>query len=141
MVARLVHTQQVAGSSPAPATNKNIGGTMNIIEKKKEEQGQPIENYEYLLHHIEIDADGNEVIHHCLVYDHIANMFEQEHLIVVNGKVYYKNKQIKNGVFHVISGLEETQQTCWSDEQAVENKITPKKMVPGMTYKNKSKEW
>ena len=101
----------------------------------------PIENYEYLIHHIEVDDDGNENIHHCLMYDHIANMFTQEHLIVVNGVVYYKDKKIKNGVFHVISGLEPEQEICWSDDTAVENDITPKRMVPGMTLKQKSKEW
>lgn len=107
----------------------------------KKTEGQPIEDYEYLLHHIEVDEDGNETIHHCFVYDHIANLFSQEHLIIVKGKVYYKNKVIKNGVFHVIAGLEETQDICWGDEQAEENNITPKKMVPGMSYKQKAKEW
>jgi hypothetical protein len=105
------------------------------------EESYPIDNYEYLIHHIEVDSEGKEIIHHCMMYDHIANMFEQEHLIVINGKVYYKDKQIKEGVFHVISGLEKEQEVCWSDEQAIEHSIIPKKMIPGMTYKKKAKEW
>lgn len=99
-------------------------------------------DYEYLLHHIEIDDDGSEIIHHCLIYDHIANMFEQEHLVIKNGKSYLNDKLIKdNKVFHIINGLESTQEVVWSDEEAKENNIIPKKMRSGMTLKQKSKEW
>jgi hypothetical protein len=104
-------------------------------------KGQPIENYEYLIHHIESDDDGVETIHHCLLYDHIANMFTQAHLWLEDGKVYLDGKEIKEGIYHVIIGLEPTQDVCWSDENAIENGITPKRMVAGMTYKQKSKEW
>ncbi len=100
-----------------------------------------LEDYEYLLHHIEVDDKGKETIHHCLIYDHIANMFEQEHLIVVKGRVFLGNKEIKEGVFHVINDLEPTQEVCWSDTDAEENDIAVKEMVPGMTYKQKAKEW
>lgn len=108
------------------------------MEKKED---KPIEEYEYLLHHIEVDEQGNEVIHHCMVYDHIANMFMQEHLIIIDGKVYFKNKVIKNGIFHVIEGLEPTQEVSWSDEDAKNGDIEPKKMIEGMTLKQKAKEW
>ncbi len=104
-------------------------------------KAKPMEDYEYLLHHIETDDEGEEEIHHCLVYDHIANLFEQAHLLVKEGKVYLDNKQIKEGLFHVIKGLESTQETVWSDEEANENKIVPKKMKAGMTLKEKAKEW
>lgn len=100
-----------------------------------------LEEYAYLLHHIEIDEDGEEVIHHCLVYDHLANMFQQDHVIVTDGKVYFKGKRIKDGIYHAISGLEPTQDICWSDKEAEENKITPKNMVAGMKYKQKAKVW
>jgi len=102
---------------------------------------KPIEDFEYLLHHIEIDEKGNETIHHCFVYDHLGNLFKQEHILVKNGVVQIGNKKVKEGIFHIISGLEETQEICWSDEQAKENDIVPKKMSAGMTYKQKSKEW
>jgi len=100
-----------------------------------------LEDYEYLLHHIEIDNKGEEKIHHCLVYDHIGNMFEQEHLLIKNGKAYLGGKEIKEGIFHVIKGLERTQEVVWSDEEAEGNKIKPKEMKSGMTLKEKAKEW
>lgn len=105
---------------------------------KKEDN---IEDFEYLLHHIEINDDGEEEIHHCFIYDHIANMFEQSHLFIKDGKVYLDDKEIKEGLFHVIKGLEPTQEIIWSDEEAIENKIKPKEMKAGMTLKEKSKEW
>jgi hypothetical protein len=119
--------------------------------KKLTEQGEEeffediekrtLEDYEYLLHHIEIDDKGKENIHHCLVYDHIANMFEQDHLLIKNGKVYLGDKEIKEGIFHVIKGLEPTQEIVWADEEAEENGIKPKKMKAGMSLLEKSKEW
>lgn len=98
------------------------------------------EDWEYLIHHIE-DENGEEVLHHCFLYDHIANMFEQAHLFVDNGKVYLDGKLIKEGLFHIIKGLEPTQEVVWSNEEALENGITPKKMKAGMTLKQKAKEW
>ncbi len=100
-----------------------------------------LEDFEYLLHHVEINEQGKEEIHHCYVYDHIANLFEQDHLVIKNGKAYLNNKQIKDGVFHIIKGLEPTQETDWSNEEAEQNKINPKSMKSGMTFKEKSKEW
>ncbi len=105
------------------------------------EEKRALEDFEYLLHHVEIDEDGKEKIHHCYVYDHIANLFEQDHLLIKNGKAYLNNKQIKDGLFHIIKGLESTQETDWSDDEAKENKIRPKAMRSGMTFKEKAKEW
>jgi len=98
-------------------------------------------DYLYLLHHIHVDDNGKEIIHHCLVYDHHANMFEQEHMVVKKGKAYVRGKQMKDGTYHVIKGLEPTQEVVWSDEDAKTAGITPKKMRHGMTLKQKSKEW
>ena len=100
-----------------------------------------LEDYEYLLHHIEKDDNGKEIIHHCFVFDHIANLFQQEHIVIIGGKVFYKGKKVKDGIYHVISGLEPTQDICWSDVEAEENKIAPKEMVAGMKYKQKAKVW
>ena len=100
-----------------------------------------IEDYEYLLHHIEVDENGREEIHHCFIYDHIANMFEQSHLFIKDGKVYLDDKEIKEGLFHVIKGLEPTQEVVWANDEAEENGIEPKEMNTGMTLKEKSKEW
>jgi len=116
-------------------TEQGEGEYFEGIEKRT------LEDYEYLLHHIEIDNKGKEEIHHCLVYDHIANMFEQDHLLIKNGKAYLNDKEIKEGLFHVIKGLEPTQEVVWSDEEAEENKIKPKEMKSGMSHKEKSKEW
>lgn len=116
-------------------TEQGEGEYLEDMEKGK------LEDYEYLLHHIEIDNEGKEKIHHCLVYDHIANMFEQGHLLIKNGKTYLDGKEIKEGIFHVIKGLERTQEVVWSNEEAEENKIKPKEMRSGMTLKEKAREW
>ena len=100
-----------------------------------------LEDYEYLLHHITIDSKGNEEIHHCFLYDHIGNLYQQEHLIIKNGKVYIDDELVEEGNFHVIIGLEPTQEVAWSDEMAEEHKIKPKKMRSGMKLKDKSKVW
>ena len=101
-----------------------------------------MKDFEYLLHHIDVDDDsGEEEIHHCLVYDHIANMFEQGHLVIKNGKAYLDGKRVSDKVFHVLKGLEPSQETAWSNEEAEENEIKPKEMKAGMTLKKKSKEW
>lgn len=110
-----------------------------VNEKCDPENG--IKEFEYLLHHIITDDDGKEEIHHCLVYDHVGNMFEQGHLVVENGKATLDGKKVKDGTFHVIKGLESSQEVAWSDEEAKQHKITIKKMKSGMTHKDKSKEW
>lgn len=108
---------------------------------QKSNKDMTLEDYEYLLHHMHFDNKGKEIIHHCLIYDHIANMFEQVHLVIKNGNVYLDGKKVKEGIFHVIKGLESTQEVVWSDQESTENKIRPKKMRAGMTLKEKSKEW
>ena len=103
-------------------------------------EGKPLEDFEYLIHHIET-KDGIEEIHHCYLYDHIANLFKQAHLVIKNGKVTLDGKTVKDGTFHVIVGFEPTQEIVWSDEEAKEAKIKPKAMKAGMTLKEKAKEW
>lgn len=101
-----------------------------------------IEDFEYLLHHIAInEEDGSEDVHHCLVLDHKANLFQQNHLVVEDGKVFLDGKQVKEGYFHIIEGLEPTQEIVWSDEIATELGIELKHPRPGMTFKEKAKEW
>ena len=100
-----------------------------------------IKDFEYLFHHVTVDKDGVETLHHCYVYDHIANMFVQNHLVVRDGKAFLNGKLVKNETFHVLVGLEPSQQVVWSDDAAVKSKIRPKKMVAGMTLKAKEKEW
>jgi len=111
-----------------------------VIEES--ELDGPLDDYSYLLHHVEIDNDGVENLHHCFVYDHLGNMFTQDTIIIKDGKCYDENnKLLKDGTYHTISGLEPEQEVCWSDSQAEENGIKPKRMVAGMTYKQKAKEW
>gem|GEM_PF-6974295 len=102
--------------------------------------GEPLKDFEYLIHHIET-KDGKEEIHHCYLYDHIANLFEQAHLDIKGGKAYLDGKLVKDGTFHVIVGLEKTQKVVWTDEEAKAAKIKPKSMRAGMTLKQKAKEW
>jgi len=99
-----------------------------------------LEAYEYLTHHIEVDGD-KEIIHHCYLYDHLGNLFEQAHLWIDKGKVYLDGKEIKDGHYHVIKGLEPIQQVAWSEEDAIAANIKPKEMAEGMTLKEKAKEW
>jgi len=110
-----------------------------LLRKSNKKMG--LDDYEYLLHHIHKSNGGKEEVHHCLMLDHMANMFEQEHLVVKNGKTFLNGKRIKDGVFHIIRGLEKTQEVAWSDQEAQENKIIPKKIRAGMTLKEKAKEW
>ena len=102
--------------------------------------GEQIKDFEYLIHHIET-KDGKEEVHHCYLYDHIANLFKQGHLTIKNGKALLDGKAVKDGTYHVIVGLEETQEVVYSDKEAKEAKIKPKRMRAGMTLKQKSKEW
>lgn len=105
------------------------------------EEYTPLQDFEYLIHHVEVDEDGKEHLHHCMLYDHIANLFTQGHLVIHKGKAYLDGKELDAGRFHVILGLEETQETTWSDEEAHEAGIVPKRMHSGMTAKQKAKEW
>lgn len=114
------------------------------LQKLKEaiaSKAESIKDFEYLLHHIESGGDGKEEIHHCYLYDHNANLFEQAHLLIKKGKVYLDGKEIKEGVFHIIKGLETKQEVAWSDEEAKKGGIKSKKIVAGMTIKEKGKEW
>ena len=102
--------------------------------------GAQLKDFEYLMHHIET-KDGKEEVHHCYLYDHIANLFEQGHMTIKDGKVSLDGKTIKEGTFHVIIGLEPTQEVCYSDTEATLAGIRPKRLAPGMTRKRKAKEW
>jgi len=102
--------------------------------------GVQLKDFEYLIHHIATKA-GKEEVHHCYLYDHLANLFEQGHMVIKDGKVQLNGKTIKEGTFHVIIGLEPTQEVCYSDIEATEAKIRPKRLTSGMTRKQKSKEW
>ena len=112
---------------------------VDITEKYDPEDG--IKDFEYLLHHIVTDDKGKEEIHHCLVYDHVGNMFEQGHLVVKDGKVTLDGKKVDDGTFHVLTRLEPSQEVVWGDHTAKENNITVKKMEAGMSLKDKSKVW
>jgi len=102
--------------------------------------GVQLKDFEYLIHHIETKA-GREEVHHCYLYDHIANLFEQGHMVIKEGKTQLNGKTIKEGTFHVIIGLEPTQEVCYSDTEATLAGIRPKRLAPGMTRKRKAKEW
>lgn len=108
------------------------------INKKLDEEN--LETFEYLIHHVSVEGD-EEIIHHCHMYDHIGNLFEQVHLWIDKGKIYLDGKQIKEGHFHVIKGLEQKQEIAWSEEEATDAGIKPKRMMSGMTLKQKAKVW
>lgn len=107
------------------------------VEKQLEEN---LETFEYLIHHVAMEGD-EEIVHHCHMYDHIGNLFEQAHLYFDKGKVYLDGKEIKEGHYHVIKGLEPKQEVAWSEEEATKAGIKPKGMMAGMTLKEKAKAW
>ena len=94
--------------------------------------GQQLKDFEYLIHHIELGDKGKERVHHCYVYDHIANLFEQGHITIKDGKTTLNGKPVKEGTFHVLVGLEPDQEVTYSDAEANEAGIRPKKLVAGM---------
>lgn len=102
-----------------------------------------IKDYEYLLHHLHPGEDkkGTEELHHCNLYDHLCNLFTQEHLVVKDGKAYVNGKVVKDGTYHIVAGLEPTQDINWSDEEATKSGIKPKILSPGMKNKEKGKIW
>ena len=110
------------------------------IAKAREEMGLPIKDYEYLIHHINND-EGKDLIYHCMLYDHIGNMFEIDHMEIKNGQAKTGNRKIADGSYHVVTRLEPTQEVAWSDEEAQKGGITPKRMSPGMSLQKKAKEW
>lgn len=113
------------------------------IKKSMVKGGHPekqIEDFEYLLHHIE-SKGGEEYVHHCYVYDHKANLFEQTHLVIKGGVAYMDGKKAKDGTYHAITGLEPTQEVLWSDDEAEEKKIRPIRLHMGMTIKEKAEVW
>ncbi len=109
-------------------------------EKVYKQLEESLKTFEYLIHHIAIEGD-KEIVHHCHLYDHIGNLFEQSHLWIEKGKIYLDGNEIKEGHYHVIKGLEETQEVAWSEEEATAADIKPKRMMSGMTLKEKAKVW
>lgn len=125
---------------------KKFKKVVNKTERVKEflaleaAHGEPLKDFEYLIHHIET-KDGKEEIHHCFLYDHIANLFQQAHLVIKKGKAYINGNAVQDGTFHVIIGLEKGQEVAWTDKEATGAKIKPKKLRAGMSLKQKAKEW
>ena len=76
-----------------------------VHEIRQDEQGEPLEDFEFLTHHIET-IDGDEEIHHCFFLDHIGNLFTQGHLVIEDGVVTIDGAVVEDGVFHVLTGLE-----------------------------------
>jgi len=70
-----------------------------------QEAEKNLEDWAYLIHHVVIDGK-KELLHHCLLVDHLGNKYVIDHL-VVKGKIY-----------HVVQGLADNQDVYWSDEEA-----------------------
>jgi len=83
---------------------KKLIGFVNTNHKSSES----IEDWEYLIHHIEI-VEGKEELHHCFMLDHLGNKYEIGHIIDKKG-----NQR------HCILGLVEDQDVYWSDKEAIE---------------------
>ena len=114
---------------------------IQVEMKRKLDEEEQLSGDDYLSHHISVGDDGKEIVHHCFFYDHIANLFEQGHLDIRKGVAYLDGKKIKEGHFHIIKGLEQTQEVVRGDEEAIKAGIKPKGMKSGMTLKEKAKVW
>jgi len=78
------------------------------IKKFKETEGDGLEDWLYLIHHLhEQKGGGEEEIHHCQMIDHLGNLFEVAHVIDENGEIQ-----------HCLKGLVEDQDVYWSNEEA-----------------------
>jgi len=86
-------------------------------------------DYEYLLHHAHLEGESEERLDHCLLFDHLGNAFELDHL-EKDGEIY-----------HIIKGLESNQDVAWSDEEAKQKGIEPKQMKAGMNFPEKADIW
>ena len=75
---------------------------------KRENLNDQLEDWLYLIHHIHIDDDGNEVLHHCKLVDHLGNLFDIGHIKDENDKIQ-----------HYLVGLTEEQEVYWSNEEAI----------------------
>ena len=96
----------VVGNSSKDIQN-NITKLITLVDA--DHQGEPIEDWEYLIHHIEV-IDGEEELHHCFMLDHLGNKYETGHIIDENGKLR-----------HCILGLAEDQDVYWSNQEAIED--------------------
>ena len=113
---------------------------MTKAEQLIEQVLSTMEDWEYLIHHLHGDS-GKEIIHHCRLYDHKANLYVLTNLAVKDGKATIDGKKIEDGILHVVIGLEPNQEVCWSDDEASKAGISSKRMLDGMTKKDKAKEW
>ncbi len=73
------------------------------------EEGEPIEDWMYLVHHVNADPNtGKEILRHCFLLDHLGNKYAMAHIAGKDGKYY-----------HAIVGLHpENDIVFWSDEEA-----------------------
>ena len=80
-----------------------------ILEKLKKEDGVPLEDWLYLVHHVHSDEEtGKETLHHCFMLDHLGNLYGVEHIKGKVGKIY-----------HCLVGLKEDQDVYWSELEAI----------------------
>ena len=88
---------------------QDIERLQNILSTNQEDA--VLEEWEYLIHHIHVDGEtGDEEIHHCVLVDHLGNLYLIGH--ADEGDV---------GQRHIVIGLVEDQEVFYSDEEAEEN--------------------
>ena len=88
---------------------QSITEKLIALVKKRHRLKDPIEDWEYLIHHIEV-VNGVEELHHCFLLDHLGNKYKIDHIIDREGKLR-----------HCILGLVENQDIYWSDQEAIED--------------------
>lgn len=98
------NTPQFPKTSEYPELRKRAQALIKALE---EEEGEALEDWLYLIHHVHVTETGEEILHHCRLVDHLGNLYEIEHIEDKNGETK-----------HYIKGLVADQDVYWSDEEA-----------------------
>ena len=96
----------VVGNSSKDIQN-NITKLITLVDA--DHQGEPIEDWEYLIHHIDV-IEGEEELHHCFMLDHLGNKQEI-------GQITDKDEILRHGIL----GSVEDQDVYCSNQEASED--------------------
>ncbi|MBU1621735.1 MAG: hypothetical protein KJ604_19955, partial [Gammaproteobacteria bacterium] len=93
-----------AREEDSTALAANVKRTLAILAETH--PGLP--DWAYLIHHLHDHGTDIESVEHCVLLDHLGNLFQVEHL------------EAEGTTHHVVTGLLDEQDVFWSDEEAKE---------------------
>lgn len=97
--------RQASGVVGHSVSLKDVEKLITLVEA----EGEPIEDWEYLIHHVDV-VEGEEELHHCYLLDHLGNKYKIDHIT-----------DSEDNQRHYIVGLAEEQDIYWSDQEAIED--------------------